>query len=166
MRNLKNLKVQIFIFSVGLLLIVGTWFYTNSPLPASNGKGISLFFNQNNVVSSGKKVYGQNCASCHGLNLEGAPNWRQRDEDGYLPAPPHDQSGHTWHHSADYLFKITKFGIEKMIGEKYPNNMPAFGRILNDDDIIAALSYIKSTWPNTIQRRHTQLNTRANMSQK
>lgn len=166
MGNLNKLKVQIFFSSGILLLILGGWFYTNSSLTEPNQPGVSLFPNKDNIISVGKRVYGQNCASCHGLNLQGAPNWRQRDEDGYLPAPPHDRSGHTWHHSADYLFKMTKYGIEKMIGQKYPNNMPVFASVLHDNDIIAVLSYIKSTWPITIQRRHTQLSIRANVGQK
>ena len=68
----------------------------------------------------GKEIYGQNCASCHGENLEGAANWRQRDSDGNLPAPPHDQKDHTWHHSDNDLYSITKYGFEKIIGENIP----------------------------------------------
>ena len=37
----------------------------------------------------------QNCASCHGDNLQGQPNWQQANADGSYPAPPHDASGHT-----------------------------------------------------------------------
>lgn len=61
-----------------------------------------------------------------------------------LPAHPHDQLDHTWHHSDNYLFKITKYGIEKFIEETYQNNMPAYEKFLSDDQIISVLSYIKS----------------------
>jgi mono/diheme cytochrome c family protein len=57
---------------------------------------------------------------------------------------------------------MTKYGIEKMIGQKYSNNMPAYEGKLTDEEIIAVLSYIKSTWPDDIQRRHDQLNLSAN----
>ncbi len=60
-----------------------------------------------------KEIYLKYCASCHGEQLQGQSNWRQRDAEGYLPAPPHDESGHTWHHSDTYLFLMTKYGIEK-----------------------------------------------------
>ena len=50
------------------------------------------------VLATGKAVYERHCAACHGANLEGQPNWRSRDPSGRLPAPPHDASGHTWHH--------------------------------------------------------------------
>ncbi|MEK9693042.1 MAG: cytochrome c, partial [Rhodospirillaceae bacterium] len=74
------------------------------------------------LVALGKQVYATHCASCHGVNLEGQTNWQVRGPDGKLPAPPHDQTGHTWHHSDAHLFKLTKYGVEKMIGQKYPNN--------------------------------------------
>ena len=122
---------------------------------------MSLLPKNHSVTNSGKLVYAENCASCHGMALEGQANWRQRDPDGYLPAPPHDKTGHTWHHSDSYLFLMTKYGIEKMIGRKYPNNMPAYKDKLTDEEIIAALSYIKSTWPGRIQRQHDQVNARA-----
>jgi mono/diheme cytochrome c family protein len=57
---------------------------------------------------------------------------------------------------------MTKYGIEKIIGKKYPNNMPAYEDMLSDYEIIAVLSYIKSTWPSYIQIQHDQINTRSN----
>ena len=96
----------------------------------------------------------------HVMALEGQANWRQRDSVGYLPAPPHDETGHTWHHSDSYLFLMTKYGIEEMIGKSYPNNMPAYEDKLTDEEILAALSYIKSSWPSRIQRQHDQINAR------
>jgi hypothetical protein len=86
--------------------------------------------------------------------------WQTEMENGLRPAPTHDKTGHTWHHPNNVLFKITKFGIEEMLGRKYPNNMPIFKGILSDDEIISALSYIKSRWPNKIQRQHNQINQR------
>ena len=53
---------------------------------------------------------------------------------------------------------MTKYGIEAMIGRTYPNNMPAYVEKLSDEDIIAILSYIKSTWPENIQFQHDQIN--------
>ena len=61
---------------------------------------------------------------------------------------------------------MTKYGIEKMIGEEYQNKMPAYETILSDEEIIATLSYIKSTWPPQIQRQHDRMNKRAIMNRK
>jgi hypothetical protein len=47
------------------------------------------------LVTRGKVVYAEQCASCHGTNLEGQPNWRHRLPNGRMPAPPHDATGHT-----------------------------------------------------------------------
>ena len=112
-------------------------------------------------IIRGQLNYQNHCASCHGANLEGQPNWREYNEDGSLPAPPHDETGHTWHHPDSYLFLMTKYGIEEMIGKTYPNNMPAYKDKLTDEEILAALSYIKSTWSSRIQRQHDQINARA-----
>ena len=101
-----------------------------------------------NVVQAGEKIYQAQCASCHGAEREGAPNWRARDANGYLPAPPHDASGHTWHHADDLLFEITKYGPSAVINDdSYKSLMPAYEDILSDDDIVAVLSFIKHSWP-------------------
>lgn len=111
------------------------------------------------MVAKGRAIYQEHCASCHGVNLEGQPNWRQRDQDGYLPAPPHDASGHTWHHPDKQLFELTKFGLGAMLGdETFKTRMPAYKDQLSDQDIIAVLSFIKSRWPKEVQERHDQIN--------
>lgn len=63
------------------------------------------------LVALGQRVYAGQCAACHGMQLEGQANWRERGPDGRLPAPPHDASGHTWHHPDEQLFQITKHGV-------------------------------------------------------
>jgi Cytochrome c, mono- and diheme variants len=95
---------------------------------------------------SGRQVYVDYCASCHGANLEGQPNWKQRLPTGRLPAPPHDATGHTWHHSDRQLFRIVKEGPAAMM-PGYETDMPGFGAVLDDGEIAAVLDYIKSTWP-------------------
>lgn len=100
------------------------------------------------VVQAGEKIYQAHCASCHGADLEGQPEWRVRDSEGYLPAPPHDATGHTWHHADDLLFEITKYGPSAVIDDDtYKTLMPKYENILNDEEIVAALSFIKNTWP-------------------
>ena len=110
------------------------------------------------VVLQGSKIYQNNCASCHGANLEGQPNWRQRDAEGRLPAPPHNEDGHTWHHDSLTLFGLTKYGVAALINDpSYKSNMPAYEGILTDEEIIAVLSYIKSTWPEEIKAIHDEM---------
>jgi mono/diheme cytochrome c family protein len=108
------------------------------------------------LVALGGQIYAANCASCHGANLEGQPNWQQPNADGSMPAPPHDASGHTWHHNDEALFATTKFGGAATSPVAAPNHMPAFGDKLSDREIWAVLSYIKSTWPPELQRQQEQ----------
>ena len=159
------MKRSYFVLGSIALVALGLAYLVTLPTETAEAS-ITLKPNEPAVVSSGKQVYAQNCASCHGVALEGQTNWRQRDNDGYMPAPPHDETGHTWHHPDTYLFLMTKYGIEKMIGKTYPNNMPAYEDELSDEEIIAALSFIKSTWSNTVKRQHDQINARVNSQSK
>jgi mono/diheme cytochrome c family protein len=103
-------------------------------------------------LARGQQLYAQHCASCHGANLEGQPDWRRQRPDGRLPAPPHDASGHTWHHPDAQLFLLTKHGPAALV-PGYQSDMPAFEGILDDAQIGAVLAFIKSTWPLDIRAR-------------
>lgn len=114
------------------------------------------------VQALGRKVYTNHCAGCHGARLEGQPNWRLRDAAGRLPAPPHDASGHTWHHPDEVLFRITKHGVAKAANLKdYDSAMPAYEGVLTDAEIVAVLSWIKSQWPADVRRQHDEVNAAA-----
>lgn len=101
-------------------------------------------------LSEGRALYDEYCASCHGANLEGQPDWRSPGPDGRLPAPPHDAKGHTWHHADSLLFEYTKLGGQVLMarqGIDFESGMPAFGDLLSDSEILNILEFIKSTWP-------------------
>jgi mono/diheme cytochrome c family protein len=99
------------------------------------------------TLALGGKLYAQHCASCHGASLEGQPNWRSRLPNGRMPAPPHDESGHTWHHPDEVLFGITKHGVVPPYAPPgYQSDMPGFGGKLTDEEIRAVLAYIASHW--------------------
>ena len=112
-------------------------------------------------VALGQMVYATHCASCHGRTLEGQPDWQKRKASGRLPAPPHDASGHTWHHPDGQLFGIVKGGIEQYASAGYESDMPAFGSTLSDEEIWAVLAYIKSTWPMDIRERQLDISRRS-----
>lgn len=106
----------------------------------------------------GRSLYKTNCASCHGAQLEGQPDWMSRLPNGRLPAPPHDETGHTWHHSDAKLFRIVKEGLGA-IAPGYETDMPALADRMSDDEIRAVIDYIKSNWPDResdIQRSRSQ----------
>lgn len=105
------------------------------------------------LVIAGRKVYEANCADCHGFSLEGQPDWRRRGADGILPAPPHDENGHTWHHPDALLFATVKLGGQALMPTGMKSGMPAYGDVLNDREIESSLAYIKSRWPSKIRRQ-------------
>jgi S-disulfanyl-L-cysteine oxidoreductase SoxD len=114
-------------------------------------------------TAAGRAVYDRHCASCHGAQLEGEPNWREKKPTGRMPAPPHDATGHTWHHADAVLVGITKFGLVpgKYAPPGYESDMPGFGGALSDEEILAVVAYIKSTWPDEIRRAQSEANERA-----
>lgn len=101
------------------------------------------------LVMQGKVIYASHCATCHGPSLQGQPNWRDRKSNGKLPAPPHDKTGHTWHHPDAMLIDMVKNGLVpgRTAPPDYVSDMPAYRDILTDHEIISVLAYIKSSWP-------------------
>jgi mono/diheme cytochrome c family protein len=132
----RSLTAGIGIGIVGIALVGGVYFLLDIQPSAREPD-----------VQRGASLYAEYCASCHGTNLKGQPDWRIRRSDGRLPAPPHDETGHTWHHPDQQLFDITKFGSEAMIGSGYKSDMMGFGDTLNDAEIWDILAFIKSNWP-------------------
>lgn len=112
-------------------------------------------------VALGKKVYDAHCASCHGADLAGQPDWRYRKPDGKLPAPPHDETGHTWHHPDGQLFDVTKYGTAAFAPAGYATDMAAFKDKLSDAEIWAAIAYIQSRWPDDIRARQRAITEQA-----
>ena len=130
----------------------GFWFLS------STGNASGMRPDDREFVTLGGEIYADQCASCHGRDGKGEPNWREPLATGGMPAPPHDESGHTWHHPGQLLFDYTKRGGQALIGDRGKSNMPPFGDVLSDDEIWAVLSYIKSTWPAEIRAMHDQRN--------
>ncbi len=141
-----------------VILALGAGFYWYVGL---YGGRVNLAYRDAATVALGAEIYAAHCAACHGTRLEGQENWRERRADGRLPAPPHDETGHTWHHSDRQLFELTKFGPAALVGGDYKSDMPAYDGRLSDREILASLAFIKSTWPASIQERHNAFNRRA-----
>ena len=106
-KSFIKIKFLLVIFIPTFLLFFGIIIY----MPKDKNAQAAYILNPNNhdIVELGKSIYVQNCASCHGVKLEGQKDWMSRLPDGLMPAPPHDETGHTWHHSDKYLFTITKY---------------------------------------------------------
>jgi mono/diheme cytochrome c family protein len=148
----RRLRPRTLVIIVFLLLVVGMLTFSF----LGNARITNADPNNPRAVALGQEVYAARCASCHGANLEGQPNWQQDLPTGGRPAPPHDETGHTWHHSDQSLFTTVKFGGQATAPEGYKSNMPGFGGTVSDAEIWAVLAYIKSTWSPDIQARQIQ----------
>lgn len=137
-----------------LLLLVGVIISMKMDGPPSRADPDNL-----SQVSVGKRLYDAHCAACHGARLEGQPDWRKKLPNGRMPAPPHDATGHTWHHTDSTLFGITKYGLlpGKYAPPDYRSDMPAFIGTLSDEEIWAVLAYIKSFWPQELRKAQRDL---------
>jgi mono/diheme cytochrome c family protein len=150
---MRRLRRRVALVALALAMGVGgalAWWLLRSGLPRIDPDDPAQ-------VALGQGVYAAQCASCHGGNLEGQPNWRERQANGRLPAPPHDASGHTWHHADATLFGITKRGLAPYAPPGYQSDMPAYAGVLSDEEIAAVLAYIKSRWPPEIRARQRRL---------
>lgn len=126
-----------------ILEALGTIVPTPPPLPTSDPE----------LAALGKEVYDLHCAVCHGANLEGQPEWQTNNPDGSFRAPPHDEAGHTWHHSDRSLIdSITRGGARLPAEVGGTSAMPAYENVLTGEEITAVLAYIKSTWPEEIRQ--------------
>ena len=145
----RNSALGIFIAAIALIAAawVGMAVWSRPVRPASPADPTDVA-----QVAAGQAIYVTHCASCHGDKLQGQPNWKERKADGKLPAPPHDATGHTWHHPDQQIFQITKLGIAAIV-PNYKSDMIGFGNRLSDRDIWNVIAYIKSTWPLDIQAR-------------
>lgn len=93
------------------------------------------------AVARGSILYQQTCAVCHRADRSGNAQWRTPKDDGSYPPPPHDNSGHTWHHPDDVFVSIVLDGVPDV-----PWAMPTFRGKLTEQDVLSVLEYLKSEW--------------------
>jgi mono/diheme cytochrome c family protein len=108
-------------------------------------------------LSRGQAIYAEACASCHGADLEGRTDWRSPGPDGRLPAPPHDETGHTWHHPDRVLMEITLRGTAAVVGGGYESNMPGFEDVYSEGELRDVLEWIKTQWSERERAHQAQI---------
>lgn len=150
-----SFRVVLIILLLGLAgFATGTVYAMYSTSAAA--KNSFLQWNDPIVTSAGRTLYSTNCASCHGMPDRMAA--QVIDASGKAP-PLHDASGHTWQHPDYALFRLVRDGIAVAnCAPIDPELMPKFKGIVTDTELVAILSYIKSTWPEAVRSDHDQVN--------
>ncbi len=144
-RQKRNKKIMWGVGITVLLLLVAT-----AVMALSSAPSYAIDPSNPQTVALGKEVYDIQCASCHGANLEGQEGYGQASKDGLLKAPPHDETGHTWHHNNTYLIESIRKGGARIPKSTGISAMPAYENILAPEEMGAVLAYIQSTWPEEI----------------
>ncbi|MFV1998216.1 MAG: cytochrome c [Acidiferrobacterales bacterium] len=111
---------------------------------------------KSSIVQQGLQLYRANCASCHGDQGQGAPNWQQSGTDGKLPPPPLNGTGHAWHHPMPVLVSTIKNGTRRIGG-----NMPPWQEKLTDTEIRAIIAWLQSRWPDELYQAWARMDREA-----
>lgn len=144
-------------FRIAATLVSGTWLSAAALAISLTACGSGIDSPDPFALMEGEAIYKAECAACHGVKLEGQADWRTRRADGKLPAPPHDATGHTWHHPMEQLVAITKFGmVPPHAPAGYVSDMPAFAARLTDRQVRNVLTYIESQWPPEIRAQRAE----------
>lgn len=110
-------------------------------VPLAGGEPPSVPALDPNKIDEGAKIYGAHCASCHAAGLAGEADWQTPNPDGSFKAPPHDSSGHTWHHSDRQLVDLVLYGSSLT-----QSRMPAFEDRLTEAEVESVLEFFKAQW--------------------
>lgn len=136
--------LQVVVLASLALLTAGGW----TAARIFNDKAL-LFANADDpsMTKQGARTYLRLCRGCHGGRLQGQPFWRLVDADFGRRAPALDGTGYAWMRSDDELFQMIKYGRYNQRHDASESQMPAFQGTLDDQDIYAALAFVKVTWP-------------------
>jgi mono/diheme cytochrome c family protein len=101
---------------------------------------------------AGKALFDSHCAACHQPAGRGAADWRERDANGLLPAPPLNGTAHSWHHPLAVLYRQIMNGSAPGVG-----NMPSFKGVLSQAEALAVIAYIQSLWSDQVYEAWRQI---------
>lgn len=138
------------------LMLMTTATFNTSPAPAAE----KYFADADDMraVAAGKLIYMRSCAACHGRRLQGQPLWQLEDGFAGKRAPAHDQTGHTWLHCDEALFRMTLDGRFPSTPSTARSYMPAFRDRLTIRQVGDAIAFIKASWPMGLRISQATLN--------
>lgn len=115
-------------------------------------------FNSKALADSGKDIYVQRCAKCHGQEGEGVPG----------VYPPLDGNASVMEPTGINATRVVLLGGFSPVteGNPRPYSMPPYAQQLNDAEVAAVVTYIRQAWSNhaaavqerdVIKYRHTPI---------
>jgi mono/diheme cytochrome c family protein len=140
--------------AIGVLAVLGLAAWTVHTLLPREEEQTFLYWRDPTITTHGEGLYRVHCSMCHGM-----PDGSMPAGAGNEAAPPHDANGHTWQHPDFALFQLIRDGVAVANCVPVdPDQMPRFKGILTDAELVAVLSYIKSTWPDETRQYHDKVN--------
>lgn len=136
--------------------LLGVAFWVGQAFVLAKQTTSFLRWEEPKTVAAGQALYRAHCSACHGIPGVLKPVAKEEREE---PAPAHDESGHSWEHPDFALFQLIRDGVAVAnCAPVDPQRMPAFKGVLSDPELVAVLSYIKSTWPEDTRAHHDKVN--------
>ncbi len=143
---------KLFVTGMILALFVSYGYAEMGGMQEGMGHGHEMMGNQKSRIAKGRELYHKHCSVCHGENAVGQDPGHPMGgpgPEGKIIAPALNGSGHAWHHSTEGLFNDIKEGSDEK-----DSSMPAFAKILSDEEIHLIIDYFQSLWPEKLKRRH------------
>lgn len=107
-------------------------------------------------IETGRLLYTDYCAVCHGADGSATADWRSPGADGHYLPPPLNGTAHTWHHSLELLESTIENG-----GVESGGVMPGFGASMSMDQRLSIVAYIQTWWPEEIYAKWDEIDRRS-----
>lgn len=85
------------------------------------------------ALAGGKAMFKENCAACHGSGAEGRPGYPNLNDDDWL-----------WGGTLEDIYRTIKTGARSTHADTRTSQMPAFGEMLNAQEIDHIAGYVLS----------------------
>jgi len=86
------------------------------------------------ALAGGRAAFGDNCSTCHGTGGAGASGYPNLNDDDWL-----------WGGSLDAIYQTVRFGIRANHDETRFSQMPAFGEILEAEEISKIAHFVEAS---------------------
>ncbi len=154
-RQVQTAHSTVIVLAIAAGLALSAWLAFRFLLAEEEDSGF-LRWRDPAEIAAGEQLYRASCAGCHGIPGLSKPVAQPGQR---IVPSSHDEEGHTWQHPDFALFRLVRDG--EAVANCDPVDaelMPRFRGAVSDSQLVAILSYIKSTWPEEIRAHHDRVN--------